>query len=60
MAQRDTAHGAAVLAGSDRISRGLLIGSFVHDQRRVPVIEVTGRSCRSDVLPLQGLVYPSG
>ena len=44
LAQRDTAHGAAVLAGrAGRGAGGLLIGRFVHDQHRVPVIEVTGR-----------------
>ena len=50
LAQRDTAHGAAVLAGrAGRVARGLLIGRFVHDQHRVPVIEVTGRPRRRDV-----------
>ena len=44
----DAARGAAVLAGRAGIGRGLLIGSFIHDQHRVPVIEVTGRPGRRD------------
>ena len=57
LAQRDTAHGAAVLAGrAGAVGGGLLIGGFVHDQHRVPVIEVTGRPRRRDVQDL--LVVP--
>jgi hypothetical protein len=44
LAQRDTARGAAVLAGrAGTVGGGLLIGGFVHDQHRVPIIEMTGR-----------------
>ena len=44
LTQRDTARGAAVLPGrAGTVSGGLLIGGFVHDQHRVPVIEMTGR-----------------
>ena len=44
LAQRDAAQGAAVLAGrAGAVGRGLFIGGFVHDQHRVPVIEMTGR-----------------
>ena len=44
LAQRDAAQGAAVLAGrAGAVGGGLLIGGFVHDQHRVPVIEMTGR-----------------
>ncbi len=57
LAQRDTAYGAAVLAGrADRVARGLLIGRLIHDQHRIPVIEVTDRPARSDVQDL--LVVP--
>jgi hypothetical protein len=50
LAQRDTAHGAAVLAGrAEPIGRGLLIGSFVHDQHPIAVFEVPGRPGRRDV-----------
>jgi hypothetical protein len=57
LAQRDAAQGAAVLAGRARaVGRGLLIGGFVHDQHRVPVIEMTGRPRRRDVH--QVLVVP--
>ena len=53
LAQRDTAHGAAVLAGcADRIGGGLLVSRFIHDQHRVPVIEVTGRPSRRDTQDL--------
>jgi hypothetical protein len=57
LAQRDTAERPAVLAGrAGRIDRGLLIGGFIHDQHRVPVIEVTGRPGRRDVR--QPLIVP--
>jgi site-specific DNA recombinase len=57
LAQRDPAHGAAVLAGrADRVRGGLLIGSFVHDQHRIPVVEMPGRPRRRDVQDL--LVVP--
>jgi hypothetical protein len=57
LAQRDTAHGAAVLAGRARaVGGGFLIGRFIHDQHRIPVIEVTDRPRRSDVQDL--LVVP--
>ena len=50
LAQRDTAHGAAVLAGrAGRVARGLLIGRLIHDQHPIPVIEMTGRPGRRDV-----------
>jgi hypothetical protein len=50
LAQRDTAHGAAVLAGrAGRVAGGLLIGRLIHDQHPIPVIEVTGRPRRRDV-----------
>jgi hypothetical protein len=50
LAQRDTTHGAAVLAGrTGRVRRRLLIGRLIHDQHRIPVIEVTGRPVRRDV-----------
>ena len=50
LAQRDTAHGAAVLAGrAGRVARGLLIGRLIHDQDPIPVIEVTDRPRRRDV-----------
>ena len=50
LAQRDTAHGAAVLAGrAGRGAGGLLIGRLVHDQHPIPVIEVTDRPRRRDV-----------
>ena len=46
LAQRDTAHGAAVLPGrAGTVGRGLLISGLVHDQHRVPVIEMPGRPC---------------
>jgi hypothetical protein len=57
LAQGDTAYGAAVLAGrSGRVARGLLIGGLVHDQHRVPVIEVTSRPYRREIQDL--LVVP--
>ncbi len=47
LAQRDPAHGAGVLAGrTNRVRRRLLIGGLVHDQHRVPVIEVAHRPGR--------------
>ena len=46
--------GTAGRAG--RIGRGLLIGCLIHDQHRIPVIEVTDRPGRSDVQHL--LVVP--
>ncbi len=50
LAQRDTAHGAAVLAGrAGRAARGLLIGRLIHDQHPIPIIEVTDRPRRRDV-----------
>jgi hypothetical protein len=50
LAQRDAADRAAVLAGrADAIDRGLLISSFIYDQHRIPVIEMTGRPRRRDV-----------
>ena len=50
LAQRDTTHGAAVLAGrAGRGARGLLIGRLIHDQHPIPVIEVTDRPRRRDV-----------
>ena len=50
LAQRDPAHGAAVLPRrTGRLGRGLLIGGFVHDQHCIPVIKVTSRPGRSDV-----------
>jgi hypothetical protein len=50
LAQRDAASGATVLAGcADRVGGGLLIGRLIHDQHRVPVIEVAGRPGRRDV-----------
>jgi hypothetical protein len=50
LAQRDTAHRAAVLAGrADRICRGLLIGRLIHDQHPIAVIEMPGRPRRRDV-----------
>jgi hypothetical protein len=50
LAQGDTAHGAAVLAGrAGRAGRGLLIGRLIHDEHRIPVVEVPGRPCRCDV-----------
>jgi hypothetical protein len=50
LAQCDTAHGAAVLAGrAGRGARGLLIGGLIHDQHRIPVIEVSDRPGRRDV-----------
>jgi hypothetical protein len=55
LAQRDTAQGAAVLAGRPgRITRGLLIRGLIHDQHRIPVIEVTDRPRRRRIqhLPL--------
>jgi site-specific DNA recombinase len=57
LAQRDPARRAAVLAGrAGRAGRGLLTGRLIHDQHPIPVIEVTGRPCRSDVQDL--LVVP--
>jgi hypothetical protein len=57
LAQRDAAQGAAVLAGrAGAVGGGLLIGGFVHDQHRVPVIEMTGRPRRRDIH--QVLVVP--
>jgi hypothetical protein len=50
LAQRDTASGAAVLPRqAHRVSGGLLIGRLIHDQHRVPVIEVPGRPRRRDI-----------
>jgi hypothetical protein len=50
LAQRDTAHGAAVLPRrTHRVSGGLLIGRLIHDQHPIPVIEMTGRPRRRDV-----------
>ena len=43
-------------AAPSAVGGGLLIGGFVHDQHRVPVIEVTGRPGRRDVQHL--LVVP--
>jgi hypothetical protein len=53
LAQRDTAERAAVLPGRTyRVSGGLRIGRLIHDQHRIPVIEMTGRSGRRDVQDL--------
>jgi len=41
---------------SQAVGRGLLIGRLIHDQYRVPVIEVPRRPCRRDVQNL--LVVP--
>jgi hypothetical protein len=50
LAQRDTAHRAAVLAGrASRIGRGLLIGGLIHDQHRIPVVQATDRPRRRRV-----------
>ena len=58
LAQRDTARGAAVLAGrTHRIRRRLLIGGLVHDQDRGPVIEPgnsPGRCRIQDLLVVPG------
>jgi hypothetical protein len=57
LAQRDTAHGAAVLAGgASGVGRGFLVGGLIHDQHRIPVIEVADRPVRRDVKHL--LVVP--
>jgi len=57
LAQRDTADGAAVLAGrADRAGGGLLIGRLIDDQHRITAIEVPGRPGRRDVQDL--LVVP--
>ena len=57
LAQRDPAHGAGVLAGrADRVGGGLLIGGLVHDQDRVPVIELPNRPGRCRIQDL--LVIP--
>ena len=57
LAQRDPAHGAAVLpCRADRLGRGLLIGRFIHDQHRIAVIQVTSRPRCCDVRHL--LVVP--
>ena len=57
LAQRDTAHGAAVLAGrAGRVGRGLLIGRLIHDQHPIPVIEMTDRPGRREVQNL--LIVP--
>ena len=50
LAQRDPAHGAAVLAGrAGRGARGLLISRLIHDQHPIPVIKMTDRPGRRDV-----------
>jgi hypothetical protein len=57
LAQRDPARGAAVLAGcASAVSGGLLTGGLVHDQHRIPVIEIPRRPRRRDVQHL--LVVP--
>ena len=57
LAQRDTAQGAAVLAGrTGAVGGGLLTGRLVHDQHRVPIIEMTGRPRRRDVHQLLAMV----
>jgi site-specific DNA recombinase len=57
LAQCDPADGAAVLAGrAGAVGGGLLIGRLIHDEHRIPVIEVTGRPGRRDVQDL--LVVP--
>lgn len=57
LAQRDPAYGAAVLAGrADRVGRGFLIGGLIHDQYRVPVIELRDRPGRRRIQDL--LVVP--
>jgi hypothetical protein len=57
LAQRNTAHGAAVLAGrSGRVRRRLLIGRLIHDQHPIPVVEMPGRPASRDVQHL--LVVP--
>ncbi len=57
LAQRDAAERAAVLAGrAAAIGRGLRIGRLVHDQHRIPVIEMADRPGRRDVQDL--LVIP--
>ena len=43
-------------AAPTAVGRGLLIGRLVHDQHRIPVIEMTGRPRRRDVQHL--LVVP--
>ena len=50
LAQRDTTDGAAVLARrAGRIRRRLLIGRLIHDQHRIPIIEMTDRPGRRDI-----------
>ena len=57
LAQRNTAHGAAVLAGrAGRVRRRLLIGRLIHDQHPIPVVEMPGRPASRDVQHL--LVVP--
>ena len=52
-----TAHSAGVLAGrADRVGGGLLIGGLVHDQDRVPVIELASSPGRCRIQDL--LVIP--
>jgi hypothetical protein len=58
LAQRDPAYGAGVLAGrADHVSGGLLIGGLVHDQDRVPVIELGNSPGRCRIQDL--LVIPN-
>jgi hypothetical protein len=57
LVQRDTAHRAAVLAGRPgRVGGGFLIGGLVHDQDRIPVIELRNRPGRRRIQDL--LVVP--
>ncbi len=50
LAQRDPAHGAAVLAGrTHRIRRRLLIGGLIHDQHRVAVVKMADRPGRCHI-----------